>query len=105
MLRNALIAGLIATASLSVSAPAFAADAAAAATGYTTTETSIGTLLDDPAAKAVLDKIMPSFSSNPQIEMARGMTLKQVQQFAPDQMTDEVLAKVDAELTKVPVKK
>ncbi len=104
MLRNALIAGLIATASLSVSATAIAADAATA-TGYSTAETSIGTLLDDPAAKAVLDKVMPSFSTNPQIEMARGMTLKQVQQFAPDQMTDEVLAKVDAELTKVPVKK
>ncbi len=105
MLRTAMIAGLIATASLAVAAPAFAADAAAAATGYTTADTSIGTLLDDPAAKAVLDKIMPSFSSNPQVEMARGMTLKQVQQFAPDQMTDEVLAKVDAELSKVPVKK
>ena len=104
MLRNALIAGLIATASLSVSAPAFAADAAVVA-GYTTADTSIGTLLDDPAAKAVLDKIMPEFSSNPQIEMARGMTLKQVQQFAPDKLTDDVLAKVDAELTKVPVKK
>ena len=60
MLRNALIACLIATASLSVSAPAFAADAAAAATGYTTADTPIGTLLDDPAAKAVLDKIKPA---------------------------------------------
>ena len=104
MLRNALIAGLLATASISVSAPAFAAEAAAVA-GYTTADSSIGTLLDDPAAKAVLDKLMPSFSTNPQVEMARGMTLKQVQQFAPDQITDEVLAKVDAELSKVPVKK
>ena len=105
MLRNALIACLIATASLSVSAPAFAADAAAAATGYTTADTPIGTLLDDPAAKAVLDKIMPEFASNPQIDMARGMSLKQVQQYAPDKLTDEVLAKVDAELAKVPVNK
>ncbi|MEO7247596.1 MAG: hypothetical protein ABIW31_04010 [Novosphingobium sp.] len=103
MLRTAMIAGLIASAS--VSAPAFAADAAAAATGYTTADTSIGTLLDDTAAKAVLDKYMPQFSSNPQVDMARGMTLKQVQQFAPEKITDEVLAKVDADLSKLPVRK
>ncbi len=105
MLRTAIIAGLIVTASLSVSAPALAAEAAAAVAGYTTSDTAIGTLLDDPAAKAVLDKIMPKFSVNPRVEMARGMTLKQVQQFVPDKMTDEVLAKIDAELVKVPVKK
>ena len=104
MLRNALIVGLIATASLSVSAPAFAADAAAA-TGYTTADTSIGTLLDDPAAKAVLDKVMPGFTSNPQIDMARSMTFKQIQQYAPDQITDVALSKIDAELSKLPVKK
>ena len=102
MLRNAIIAGLIATASLS--APAFAADAAAAA-GYTTAETSIGALMDDPAAKAVIDKHLPGFSGNPQIEMARGMTIKQVQQFAPDMIKDEILAKIDADLASVPVKK
>lgn len=101
MLRTAIIAGLIATASLS--APAFAADAAAA--GYTTAETSIGALMDDPAAKAVVDKHLPGFSGNPQIEMARGMTIKQVQQFAPDMIKDEILAKIDADLASLPVKK
>lgn len=97
-MRKFLIAGMLATAA--ISAPAFAADA-----GYTTADTSIGTLLDDAAAKAIVDKYMPGFSGNPQIDMARGMTLKQIQQFAPDQIKDEILAKIDADLSKLPVKK
>jgi para-nitrobenzyl esterase len=32
------------------------------------------------------------------------MTLKDIQQFAPDVITDQVLAQVDAELAKLPVK-
>jgi para-nitrobenzyl esterase len=104
MLRNALVACLLATAA--VSAPAHAAaPAPAAATHYTAAVTEIGTLLDDPASKAVLDKNLPGFSSTPQIDMARGMTLAQVQQFAPDQITDAALAKIDADLAKLPPKK
>ena len=59
----------------------------------------------DPATKAVIDKHMPGFSSNPQIDMARSMTLKQIQQFAGDQITDDVLAKIDADLAKIPAAK
>ena len=32
------------------------------------------------------------------------MTFKQIQQFAPDQIKDELLAKIDADLTKLPAK-
>jgi para-nitrobenzyl esterase len=79
--------------------------AAPAAPAYTVADTDIGTLLDDPAAKAVLDKNIPGFSANPQIDMARSMTLKAVQAYAADKLTDEALAKVDADLAKLPVKK
>ena len=95
MLRKILIAGLLATASL---------PAMAAAAPYTTADTTIGTLIEDPAAKAVLDKHMPGMSSNPQIDMAKSMTLKQIQGFAPDMIKDEVLAAIDAELAKLPAK-
>lgn len=98
MLRNALIAGVIATATLS--APVLAADAKV----MSTAESTIGDLLANPDAKAVVDKYMPGFSANPQIEMAKGMTFKQIQQFAPDQIKDELLAKIDADLTKIPAK-
>lgn len=87
-----------------VSAPAIAADAAAAPAAnplYSTTDTDIGTLLDNPATKAVLDKILPGFSTNEQVAMARGMTLRAIQQFAADQITDERLTAIDAELAKL----
>ena len=106
MFRPILIAGLLAvglagSAVASAQAPA----AASAAPAYSTSETSIGDLLDNPATKAVLDKHMPGFSGNPQIDMTRGMTLKQIQQFASDAVTDEALANIDADLAKIPAKK
>lgn len=89
-----------------VMATAAAAQApAAAATGYNVNDTDIGTLLDNPASKAVLDKYMPGFSENPQVEMARGMTLKVVQQFASDMISDEALAKIQADLSHLPAQK
>ena len=64
----------------------------------------IGTLLDDPAAKAVIEKHIPGMTTNEQIDMARAMTLKGVQQYSPDQVTDKVLAEIDADFAKLPVK-
>ena len=40
-----------------------------------TLDTPLGTLLDHPEAKNVMDKYMPGVSSNPMISMVRGMTL------------------------------
>lgn len=96
MSRN-LIAAALAT--VAIAAPAYAAE-----TKYSTAETQIGTLLDNAETKAVLDKHIPSFASNPQIAMARAMTLKAIQGFAGDALNDAVLAKIDADLAKVPVK-
>ena len=96
MIRHLFAAGV----ALSViAAPAYAAE-----TKYSTAETLIGTLLDNPEAKAVLDKHIASFASNPQIAMARAMTLKAIQSFAGDALNDAVLAKIDADLAKLPVK-
>ncbi|TWB18362.1 MULTISPECIES: hypothetical protein [Nitrospirillum] len=83
-------------------APAAAAHAAPA--HYSTAETEIGKLLDDPAAKALLDKYIPGMTSNDQIDMARAMTLKDIQQYSPDQVNDKVLAQLDAEFAKIPAK-
>ena len=84
-----------------------AADAVAApapAAHYTTTETMLGTLLDDPAAKAVLEKYIPTLIKNEQIDMARGMTLKLLQSYVAESLTDDTLAKIDADLAKLPAK-
>ena len=72
-----------------------------AQTAYSSASTEIGTLLDDPAAKAILEKHLPGMTTNDQIDMARSMTLKDVQQYSPDQMTDKVLAEIDADLAKL----
>jgi hypothetical protein len=43
-----------------------------------TLDTTLGELLDDPQAKALLDKHVPGVSSNPMVTMARGMSLNAV---------------------------
>jgi len=81
-----------------------AASATAAAAHYSTSTTEIGTLLDDPAAKAVIEKHVPGMTTNDQIDMARAMTLKDIQQYSPDAVTDKVLAAIDADFAKLPAK-
>jgi len=105
-MRALTAAALILLSTAPVAAFAQTAPAAApAATGYSVEDTEIGTLLDDPAAKALLDKHMPGFSANEQIDMARSMTLKMVQQYAPDTLTDKALADLQADLAALPVRK
>jgi len=103
MLRKFFAACAMMTAT--VATPTLAAEPAAAAAPaaakYTTEETELGTLLDDAAAKAVLQKHLPELIANPQIEMARSMTLKQLQNYSGDKVTDEALAKIDADLAKI----
>ncbi len=86
-------------------APPTAAQSAAAPVHYSSATTPIGTLLDDPASKAILDKFVPGLATNPQIEMVRGMTLKDIQQYSPDKLNDKVLAELDAGFQSVPSKK
>ena len=63
---------------------------------YSTSDTPIGELLDNPKARAVLEQNIPGLTTSPQIDMARGMTLRGIQPYATDTITDTVLAKVDA---------
>jgi hypothetical protein len=102
----ALVASIPCATVLAQSATTSAPSASATAkTSYNTTDTDVGTLLDDPAARAIVDKHIPGFSAGEQIDMARGMTLRSLQQFAPDKITDQVLADIDKELAKLPAKK
>jgi hypothetical protein len=43
-----------------------------------TLDTTLGELLDDPQAKALLDKHVPGISTNPMVSMAKGMSLNAV---------------------------
>jgi hypothetical protein len=70
-----------------------------------TLDTTLGALLDDPQAKAVLDQYLPGISSNPLVAMAKGMSLKmilampQAAQFGLTQeKAEEILAEVNKQL-------
>lgn len=105
-MRSPLIA--IAAALLTLTPGVAAAQSAApsaAAAHYSTAETTVGQILADPAAKAVVDKHLPGLLASDQIDMAREMTLKTLQQYAPDRVTDAALAGIDADFAKLPAKK
>ena len=69
---------------------------------YTSLTTPLGKLLDDPAAKAVLERQIPDVLASPQLGMARGVTLEALQAYLPS-LTDSKLRAIDADLAKVPV--
>lgn len=73
-------------------------------TYYSTSGTTLGDLLDDPAASAVLQKHLPEIVNGEGVDMARGMTLKALQGYAADKVTDEKLKAIDAELSRIPAK-
>lgn len=87
-------------------APAFAQAAPATQPAhYSVTTTLVGKLLDDPAAAAVLKQFIPTVYGNDQFQSAgRALTLKDIQQYEPEALSDENLAKIQAALDKLPVK-
>lgn len=111
-LRLALIASTLlaapaafAQASQAPATPAPTPPAAAATGGhYTTADTDLGTLLDDPAARAVLMRHIPAVISSEQINMARSMTLRGLQAYAGEALTDETLAAIDRDLAALPAR-
>jgi hypothetical protein len=89
-----------------VAAPASAQETAVSqAKHYTVATTVVGTLLDDPAANAILKRMIPTVYANDMFQtMGRSLTLKAIQQYEPDALSDENLAKIQAELDKLPAK-
>lgn len=103
-MRKLIVSVLAAAAVAMGGSAAYAGDAPAAAAAkpaYSTADTPLGDMLDDPAAKAVLQKHLPDVVNGDGIDMARGMTLKTLQNYAADQVTDAKLAAIDADLAKL----
>jgi hypothetical protein len=69
---------------------------------YSTSTSKIGDLLANPETKAVLEQDIPKVIHDDRIGMGTGMTLKEIQPYAGPDLTDEILAKVDSDLAKVP---
>ena len=66
-----------------------------------TRDTKIGELLDNPQAKAVLDKQMPGLTDNPMIAMVKGMTLNMLLSMPQAAQLGITKEKVDAFLVEV----
>jgi hypothetical protein len=77
---------------------------AAQAAKFKTSETTVGDILDNPAATAVVKKHLPDLVANEQINMARGMTLKAIQQYSADTVTDQKLTDIDVDFAKLGAK-
>ena len=101
-----IIAALAATTMLSLPGAAAAQGTTAAQPAhYSVADTPVGKLLDDPAANAILKRMIPTVYSNDMFQtQGRTLTLKAIQQYEPDALSDENLAKIQAELDKIPAK-
>jgi len=100
LLSAAVMAGILAGA-LPAAVHAQPAQTAQAAK-YSVTTTLIGTLLDDPAAAAVLERMIPTVYANDMFRnMGRDQTLKGVQQYEGAVLTDQMLAAIQVELDKL----
>lgn len=88
------------------SMPAFAQPAPAAKPAhYSVADTLVGKLLDDPAAAAIIKEIAPNVYANDQFQSAgRELTLKAIQQYEPEGLSDANLAKIQAAFDKIPAK-
>ena len=83
-----------------LAAPAFAQ--AAQPAHYSVTDTPAGKLIDDPAAAAILQKLIPTVWGNEMFQSAgRELTLKAIQQYEAV-LTDAKLAEIQAEFDKIP---
>ena len=91
-------------AALAIAAPAVAAedDAATAATAAVfTIDMPIETLMADDRAKAVIATHLPGIDQHPAYAQFKAMSLKAVQPFSQGMITDELLAKIAADLAAI----
>ena len=104
-LRILVLSALAAVATPAMILPCFAAEAAAAPAHYSVKTTLVGKLLDDAAANAVLKKMIPTVYANEMFKSAgRDLTLRAIQQYEPEALSDANLAKIQAEFDKIPAK-
>jgi hypothetical protein len=102
---HVLILAALTAATPAVLTRAIGAEAAAAAAHYSVETTLVGKMLDDPTVNALLKKMIPSVYNNEMFQsMGRDLTLKAIQQYEPEALSDENLAKLQAELDKIPAK-
>ncbi len=66
-----------------------------------TINSTIGDLLADEKAKAILDKHISDFSDNSQIVMAKGFTLQFIAPMSQGKVTPDVIKAIEEDLSKL----
>jgi hypothetical protein len=101
-----VLAALAAGALPLVVAPIHAADSTEAPRAHYSVETTlVGKMLDDPAANEILKVLIPTVYANEMFKSAgRDLTLRAIQQYEPEALSDANLARVQAALDKIPTK-
>ncbi|GGE03692.1 hypothetical protein GCM10011515_24120 [Tsuneonella deserti] len=64
-------------------------------------DTPVEAIVGDAAGKAVLDADLPELAAHPQYEMFKGMSLRQLSSIAPDKLSAEILARIEADLAAI----
>lgn len=75
--------------------------ATAAANGKLTLDTPVEAIVADSKGKAVLEANLPGVTTHEHYPMFKSMSLKQIAGMAPQQVTPEVLAQVEADLAAI----
>ena len=96
-----LAALLLATAQTAAPAPAPATPVATTPASRLNLDTPVEAIMADAQGKAVLDTTLPQVATHPSYEMFKGMSLNQLQGYAPDQLSAETMAKVGTALAAV----
>ncbi len=73
----------------------------AAPTSSYSEHSTVGELVDNPATKAILQRYVPTMLTDPRLDQGRALPLDDVTEYVPE-LTPDVLAKINAELVKVP---
>lgn len=64
-------------------------------------DTPIVELVADPAAKAVLDALVPELTTHPQYESFKAMSLERLAPLSQGRLTDDLLAKLQDALSRL----
>ncbi len=66
-----------------------------------TVDSKLGDIFANPKAKAIMDKHLPGFSTNPQMAMAKGMSLKMVAPMSGGKITPAILKAIEEDFKKL----
>jgi para-nitrobenzyl esterase len=68
---------------------------------FSATRTPLGTLLKDPASRAVIDELVPDLPKHPMINLAKAMPLDKVLELSADAVTPETAAELRARIGRI----